>query len=142
MLDLLDSMLSMTLDVYTQSNTQDVDTGNIKREWNYAKTIACTARPNISSSVRSSGYDSQKFNTKYFNGMSIEARTVDKLGLRQKVTNICDSSNTPIYVEEDYPSSTPTVFEVISSKPMMDAFGSIIAYDSVLQRSENQLIGL
>ena len=142
MLDLLDSMLSMTMDVYTQLNTQDTDTGNIKREWNYVKTVSCNTRSSISSYVSTTGNVSQKFNTKYSNSNAIESRTIEKIGLREKVTNICDSSNNPIYVEENYPSNTPTVFEVVSSSPMIDAFGNVIAYNSILKRSENQSIGL
>ena len=76
MLGLLDSMLSMTMDVYTQLNTQDTDTGNIKREWNYVKTVSCNTRTSIPRSVSTTGNVSQKFNTKYSNSNTIESRTI------------------------------------------------------------------
>ena len=45
-------------------------------------------------------------------------------------------------VELNYPTNTPTVFEVIGSTPVTDGFGTVIAYNSVVKRSENQTIGL
>jgi len=38
-------------------------------------------------------------------------------------------------------NNTPTVFEVISSTPITDPFGNVLAYNSVAKRSENQEIG-
>jgi hypothetical protein len=69
-------------------------------------------------------------------------RTLDRLTFREKITNVRDSKNNIIWKELNYPTETPTVFEVIGSTPLTDAFGMVVAYNSVIKRSENQTIGL
>ena len=45
-----------------------------------------------------------------------------------------------IWTELNYPSDTPTVFEITGSTPIVDPFGKVIAYNSTATRSENQQI--
>ena len=84
----------------------------------------------------------QSFGTKYENQEILQVRTSGRLTFREKITNIRDSKDNPIWVELNYPTETPTVFEVIGSTPVTDGFGTVIAYNSVIKRSENQNIGL
>ena len=72
----------------------------------------------------------------------IQVRTSERLTLREKVTNIVDSSGTPIWIELNTPTDTPTVFEVIGTTPITDPFGKAIGYNSTMKRSENQVIGI
>lgn len=141
MIDLVDSVLSMKMDVYRQFDLQDPDTGAIKKEWQYYKTIDCAAKGVISNSSSTRTNSIQSFGTKYTNEEILQVRTAGRLSYREKVTNITDSKGNAIWVELDYPSETPTVFEVIGSTPVTDGFGSVIAYNSVIKRSENQKIG-
>lgn len=142
MIDLLDSLLSMKMDVYRQHDLQNADTGAIVKEWQYYKTIDCSAKGVISNSSSTRTNSIQSFGTKYTNEEILQVRTIDRLTFREKITNIRDSKNNPIWVELNYPSDTPTVFEVIGSTPVTDGFGNVISYNSVLKRSENQNIGL
>ena len=142
MYDLIDSVLSMQLDVYRQSEIQDPDTGAIKREWNYHRTVDCHAKGVISNSATTRSSDKQVFSNKYINDQIIQVRTVDKLTMREKVTNVRDASGNPIWTEINYPTETPTVFEVVGVTPVTDPFGTVIAYNSTMKRSENQQIGL
>lgn len=142
MLDLVDSILSMKMDVYRQSEIQDPDTGAIKKEWNYYKTVDCSAKGVISNSSSTRTNSIQSYGIKYENQEILQVRTASKLTFREKVTNIRDSKNNPIWVELNYPTETPTVFEVIGSTPVTDGFGNVIAYNSTIKRSENQRIGL
>ena len=142
MIDLLDSLLSMKMDVYRQHDLQNADTGAIVKEWQYYKTIDCSAKGVISNSSSTRTNSIQSFGTKYTNEEILQVRTVDRLTFREKITNIRDSKNNPIWVELNYPSDTPTVFEVVGSTPVTDGFGNVISYNSVLKRSENQNIGL
>jgi hypothetical protein len=142
MIDLLDSLLSMKMDVYRQHDLQNADTGAIVKEWQYYKTIDCSAKGVISNSSSTRTNSVQSFGTKYTNEEILQVRTVDRLTFREKITNIRDSKNNPIWVELNYPSDTPTVFEVVGSTPVTDGFGNVISYNSVLKRSENQNIGL
>jgi len=139
--DLIDSVLSMSLDVYRQFETQDPDTGAIVREWVYYKTVACHAKGVISNSATTRSSDKQIFSNKYVNDQVIQVRTSEKLTAREKVTNIRDNDGNVIWNEINFPSETPTVFEVMGTTPITDPFGRVIAYSSSMKRSENQQIG-
>ena len=141
MMDLVDSILSMSLDVYKQFEIQDPDTGAIVREWTYYKTIPCHAKGVISNSATTRSSDKQVFSNKYTNDQIIQVRTAERLTAREKVTNIKDAHGNPIWQEINYPNETPTVFEVVGTTPMTDPFGSVIGYNSAMKRSENQQIG-
>jgi len=142
MQDLIQSVLPMKLDVYRQLDTQDSDTGAIKKEWMFYKTVDCHAKGVISNSATTRSSDKQIFNNKYVNDQIIQIRTEDRLTPREKVTNIRDMSNNYIWVELDFPTETPTVFEVMGTTPITDPFGRVIGYNSSMKRSENQQIGL
>ena len=142
MVNLVDSVLSMYLDVYQQTEMQDANTGAIVREWSYYKTIPCHAKGIISNSATTRSSNEQVFSNKYLNDQIIQIRTSEKLTLREKVTNIRDNNGSVIWNEINFPTETPTVFEVIGTTPMTDPFGKVIAYNSSIRRSENQQIGL
>ena len=142
MLDLVDSVLSMKMDIYKQVDLQNADTGAIVKEWIYYKTVDCSAKGVISNSSSTRTNSIQSFGTKYVNEEILQIRTRDRITFREKITNIRDSKNNPIWVELNYPTETPTVFEVIGSTPVTDGFGTVMAYNSVVKRSENQNIGL
>jgi len=138
--NLVDSIFNMKVDVYLQEDYQDQNTGAIKKSWIYSKTIPCFAKGMISnSSSRSS--DSQTLSTKYTDKQTIEIRTQSRLTYRQKIANIRDSAGNVIWFELNYPNDTPTVFEIVSSTPITDPFGTLMAYNSIAKRSENQIIG-
>lgn len=141
MIDLVDSILSMSLDVYKQFEIQDPDTGAIVREWNYYKTIPCHAKGVISNSATTRSSDKQVFSNKYMNDQVIQVRTSERLTSREKVTNIKDAKGNTIWQEINYPNETPTVFEVVGTTPITDPFGTVLGYNSSMKRSENQQIG-
>ena len=69
-MDIVESMLPMFLDVYTQTETQDPSTGSVKKEWNFNKTVPCYAKGIVSNSTSSRGSDRQEFNNRYSNCFS------------------------------------------------------------------------
>jgi len=142
MLDLIDGMLVMTLDIYKQYEQQDPDTGSLIKEWHFTETVPCYVKGIISNSATSRGGDKEKFGTRYGYDQFLEVRTTRKLTLREKITNISNSDGTVIYEELNYPTSTPTVFEITGTVPITDPFGSILGYNSTIKRSENQIIGI
>lgn len=139
---IIDSVLSMKLDVYRQLDTQDANTGAIVKEWNYYKTLDCHAKGVISNSATTRSSDKQVFDNRYLNDQVIQVRTSERLTIREKVTNVRDASGNFIWTELNFPSDTPTVFEVIGTTPLTDPFGRVMGYNSALKRSENQQIGL
>lgn len=141
-MDLVQSVLPMFLDIYVQSEIQDPDTGALIRDFNYAATLSCHAKGMVTNSATSRSSDRQEMGNKYINEQMVQIRTVEKLNLRHKITNIRDKNNNPIWKELNYPTETPTVFEVIGVTPILDPFGTILAYNSLAKRSENQKIGI
>jgi hypothetical protein len=131
----------MKMDVYKQFDSQNSETGALVKEWNYHKTIPCHAKGVISNSATARSGDRQSFSNKYDNEQVIQIKTVEKITLREKITNITDKNNNVIWEELNFPTNTPTVFEVVGTTPVTDPFGTVIAYNSVLKRSENQQIG-
>jgi hypothetical protein len=142
MFDVMEAVLSMKMDIYKQFDIQNEYTGAMVREWNYYKTLDCHAKGVITNSATTRSGDKQIMNNKYTNEQVIQVRTSEKITAREKITNIRDSNNNNIWVELNYPSDTPTVFEVIGTTPITDPFGQVIAYNSTLKRSENQQIGI
>jgi hypothetical protein len=132
----------MKMDVYRQTDIQDENTGAIKKEWTFSRTVDCHAKGVISNSVTSRNGDKQSFSNKYINDQVIQVRTLDRIILREKVTNIRDSDNNVIWTELDYPTETPTVFEITGSTPVTDPFGRVLAYNTTMRRSENQQIAI
>ena len=140
-MNIVESMLPMKLDLYIQFDKQDANTGEINKEWVYYKTLACSAKGIVSNSTSTRANDSQKFNNKYSNEQMVQIRTAEKINLRHKITNIRSKDGTPIWTELNYPTETPTVFEVVGVTPVTDPFGIVMAFNSIVKRSENQTIG-
>lgn len=130
----------MKMDVYRQEEEQDPDTGAMIKRFMFYKTLDCYARGVIQENVNRN-LDKQTFGNTYTNNQFIEIRTSEKLSQREKIKDIRDSSGNIIWYELNYPNNTGTVFEVVGSTPISDPFGSIIAYNASLKRSENQQIG-
>ena len=141
-MDIIESLLPFKMDLYVQTDQQDADTGAIQKEWNFHKTLSCSAKGIVSNSTSLRSNDSQQFSNKYELEELIQIRTVEKINVRHKITNIRNSSNEVIWTELNYPSETPTVFEVVGVTPITDPFGKNFAYNIVAKRSENQQIGL
>jgi hypothetical protein len=141
MYDLVESILTMFMDVYKPVDSQDPDTGSIKKEWQYDRTVSCSAKGNISNSASVTTKDGQTFSNKYRNEEMLQVRTSEQVTLREKITNIRDYEGNIIWEELNFPTNTPTVFEVVGTTPMTDPFGGIVGYNSTVKRSENQTIG-
>jgi len=141
MYDLVDSVMPMFMDVYKQFDLQDQDTGSIKKEWQFDRTVPCSAKGIISNSSSSRTGDRQILSNKYTNEQMLQIRTSEKITLREKITNIRDTEGTVIWEELNFPTNTPTVFEVMGITPMTDPLGGVLGYNSTVKRSENQTIG-
>jgi len=132
----------MQMDIYKQFDTQDEDSGSIKKEWMFDRTLLCHAKGIISNSASVRSSDKQIFDNRYKNDQIIQVRTIERITPREKITNIRDSQGNPIWTEIDFPSNTPTVFEVVGVTPMTDPFGKVIGFNSTIKRSESQIIGI
>lgn len=141
-MDLITSVLPYKMDVYAQTEIQDSETGALKKEWHYIKTIDCSAKGMISNSTSTRANDRQTIDNRYKYEQFVQIRTTEKINTRNKLTNIRNQNGEYIWTELDYPSETPTVFEILGVTPVTDPFGNVIAYNTTAKRSENQTIGL
>ena len=141
MYDLVDSVLPMLIDIYRQFETQDPETGSLKKEWQFNRTIACSAKGTISNSTATRSGDKQAFSNKYANEQMLQVRTTTKLVFNEKITNVRNLDGTVIWEEINFPNNTPTVFEVMGVVPMTEPLGGIVGYNATIKRSESQVIG-
>jgi hypothetical protein len=141
-MEIIASVLPMKLDLYVQSDTQDPDTGAINKTWDYYTTVDCHAKGIVSNSTSTRANDIQSFSNRYSMDQMIQIRTEQKLNVRHKITNIRNKNGSYIWTELNYPTETPTVFEVIGVTPITDPFGTVLAYSTTAKRSENQVIGI
>jgi hypothetical protein len=140
MSSILNAVLAMTADVYRQQTIQDEDTGHMQKTWTYYKTINCHAKGVITNSTTRKS-DAQVFGNTYENIQLLEIRSNSKLTIKEKITNIKDKDGNFIWTELNAPYDSPTVFEVIGTTPITDPFGTTLAFNSTIKRSENQVIG-
>jgi hypothetical protein len=138
--DLVGSILSMKADVYSQMDVQDEDTGALKKTWAFTRTVSCFAKGSINS-TGGRGNDKQQYSTRFKDTEAIQIRVDQFVSHRDKISNIRNSNGQVIWFELNYPTNTPTVFEVVGNTPITDPFGNILGYNLLAQRSENQTIG-
>jgi hypothetical protein len=141
-MDILESLLPYQLDLYVQSDKQDPETGSINKEWQYYKTIDCSAKGVVSNSTSTRANDRQQISNRYTLEQFIQLRTAEKINVRHKITNIRNKDGEYIWTELDYPTETPTVFEVVGMTPINDPFGVNMGYNVTAKRSENQGLGI
>ena len=141
-MDIVEALLPFQLDLYVQSDAQDPDSGALIKQWNYYKTLPCSAKGVVSNSTSTRTNDRQNFDNKYRNEQFVQIRTIEKLNVRHKITNIRNKDGEYIWTEMNYPTETPTVFEVVGITPINDPFGMGMGYNITAKRSENQGIGI
>jgi hypothetical protein len=141
MYDLVDSLMPMLMDVYKQFESQDPATGSLKKDWQFNRTMQCSAKGVISNTASGRSGEKQTFSNKYTNEQMLQIRTTTKLLFNEKITNIRSLDETVIWEEINFPSNTPTVFEIVGVTPITEPMGGVIGYNTTVKRSENQVIG-
>ena len=136
---LIASIMNMTAQVLGQQNVQDPDTGAISREWVYKKIVPCKIEPIKPRGMVSSG-DIKSFNSasgginSYNEGLALKMKSSELLSKRSRVSSIRTSDGLQVYIEVDKIDQPDTIFEVVSSHAVLDPFGRISYYETLLQR--------
>jgi hypothetical protein len=140
--EISDFTFPLLADVYYPIVTQG-DLGEVKKQWLIDKTIACSlssaglkeeVAPNVNITHSSVLYGRTK------NDIRISERQEATSITNIVLTNIRDSSGTPIYTETaGVRSGKSTIFEIATNEPYVGPFGGIEYYKLVVRRSENQV---
>lgn len=133
----VEAKYAMLADIYRVQQKRDENTGEIKREWLYTETVPCLAKSIISSGVRTPSND-RTIDNRYIIEEIIKINTVEKLSRNSKITNIRDLKGQVLWEEAEVLNNPPTMFSIVGSTPIVDAFGQILEYETTLQRSEIQ----
>lgn len=135
------SIMNMKADVYKQQNTQDPETGAVTRQWVYQKTIQCKIEP-IKVGGASTRGDNKIYEKTgegaYTEKMQLKLKALELMSKRWRIENIRSSDNKSVYVEIDKVDAPDTKFEVTSSHAVLDPFGKISYYESVVTRVQVQ----
>ena len=78
-MDILESLLPYKLDLYVQFDKQDPNTGAIQKEWDYSKTLDCSAKGMVSNSTSTRTNDRQQLDNRYINNQLIQIRCAEKI---------------------------------------------------------------
>lgn len=132
------SIMNVKADIYTQTNSQDPNTGAITRQWVYYKTIQCKVEP-IKSAGASTRGDSKTFAKSgdafgYVEKLQLKIKTTQLLSKRWRIENIRSSDNQQVFVEIDRNGKPDSIFEVFSSHAVLDPFGKVSYFEANLQR--------
>lgn len=125
---------NMTFDVMRITVVQK-DSGALDRAW----TLAETGVPGMARGIQGQGVrvvgSTERWSDTYSDVEVVKLRTQFFLTKRDRVTNIRAHGGEIAWKED---SNTATKFEVLGSTPVLDPWGSIVEYDIMLQRAENQ----
>jgi len=131
--------MNMTADIYSQKNTQS-ESGAMSRQWSYEKTITCKAMVVKDDGGKAISDDKQykTGNQGYQENLHVKLQSPVRLSKRFRVVGIRTSDGNSVFVESDKYDQKDTVFDVISSHPVLDPFGKISYYEVNLRRAQVQ----
>jgi hypothetical protein len=133
----VEAKYAMNLDVYRVQTSQDANSGEIKRKWIYTETLPCLAKSIISSGVRSPSND-KTVDSRYMVEEILKVMTLVKLPRNAKITNVRDLNSQILWEEAEISGNPATIFDIVGSTPIIDAFGQILEYETTIQRSDIQ----
>jgi len=134
---------TMKADIYVPTISQDA-TGAVIKVWAFEKTISCVARGILRKGV---GENSTAVSiNEYINTLNalVKLRSSEVIPTNRRVVRVRNSQGV-IFLENQDPSSdggfqSSTIFEPRGSTPMTNFDGSVVEYETVLQRQEIQRI--
>ena len=132
----------MQADIYSPSVTRNATNGMVTKTWTLLETVSCAARGLLGSKM---GNNSGSIDIKdqiVINKDFIKIRTSNPISSSSRVVAIRTNNN--VVWKEDYIANSKggvdgaTIFEPRGSTPILNFSGSIIEYETILQRQEIQ----
>jgi hypothetical protein len=128
----------LTADILKKVRTTDQNTGQIKSKWTFLKSIDCAVTPFVSTSFKAQPTN-ETFREEYEKVQYIKLKTQIGLGRELRITNIRNTKTGQIIYKEFELSGQPaTSFNTMGSAAIMDPFGVVMQYDTLLQRASDQ----
>lgn len=131
-------MYPLAADILRKVRTLDENTGQLKYSWTFQESIACTISPFVSTSFKAQPTN-EAFTEQYDKIEYIKMKTSMGLPRDVRITNIRNGdSNQVIYKEFELSGQPSTKFNTMGSAAIIDPFGQVIQYDTLLQRASDQ----
>jgi hypothetical protein len=125
-------------DVYTKRRTVDDATGEIGYKWQLWKTVDCLVSPFTSTSFKAQG-TTETFGDVYEKKSYLKMLTKENIGRNVQVTNIRQKSTDElVYYEVELRAGPATWYNSSGSSPVLDPFGRIIEWDTLIHRADEQ----
>lgn len=130
-------MYPLKADVQRKVRTADDNTGQMQSTWVFLKTIDCTISPFVSTSFKAQPTN-ESYREEYEKIKYIKMKTSDPLSEAVRVTNIRNGLGEVIYREHQLSGQPPTNYNSQGSAALLDPFGNVIQYDTLLVRASDQ----
>lgn len=129
-------MYPLKADVHRKIRTLDENTGQVRYSWTFQKTIDCTISPFVSTSFKAQPTN-EAFGEEYEKIQYIKMKTAEPLARDVRITNI-RNDNGVIYREFELSGAPATHYNTMGSAAILDPFGDVVQYDTLLQRATDQ----
>lgn len=125
-------------DICTKKRIIDDNTGEINYKWQVWKTVDCLVRPFVSNTFKAQG-TTEYFGDMYEKQSLLKMLTNENIGRDVQITNIRQkSTNDLVYYEAELRGNPPTWYNSNGSSPILDPYGRIIQWDTLILRAESQ----
>jgi len=131
------ALYPLKADVQRKVRVVDENTGQTRSSWVYQRTIECQISPFVSTSFKAQPTN-EVFNEVYEKVQYLKMKTPMGLPRDVRITNIRGENGEVIYKEFELAGNPPTNYNTMGSAAILDPFGSVVQYDTLLQRATDQ----
>jgi hypothetical protein len=135
---LISASYPFLVDVYTKKRIVSDNSGHIDYKWQFWKILPCWAGPFTSTSFKAQG-TTEVFGDQYFKKSYLKLLTPEDIGRNVQVANIRNKrTGEVIFNEVELRGSPATWYNSNGSSPVLDPYGRVIQWDTLISRSEQQ----
>lgn len=131
------ALYPLKADVLKKVRDKDENTGQIKYTWIISKSIDCAISPFVSTSFKAQPTN-EIFTEIYDKVQYLKMKTSEGLSRDLRITNIRGADGEVIYKEFELAGQPATNYNTMGSAALLDPFGAVIQYDTLLQRASDQ----
>lgn len=123
-------------DIYKVTRVRSPLSGDQQEKWIFERTIDCQIQPFQSTSFNAQGTN-ERFGPEYNYLDYITLVCGENLGRNRQITNIRNADG-PILVNKELKDSPPTWYNTQGSNPIVDVFGRVTEWATLLERATVQ----